>query len=242
MKKMESRVREFIQSYSGYNGGDIGEPDRRSIWCCGIEWGGSTDVESIARYYHSGEWREISGFEDKNENCTAPYDKVLCKVLCAMAGKSVDDYEQFAWEQRVWHKGVKSGYFKMNLYPLWFKDTDSAHWTPELTSLLGFADKNEYLRYCHKYRFPAINQLMQKHQPKAVLCFGTTYEDEFNLAFSDGYKSFCLEIIDNLPVKWKRNENGIVVAVIPFPNAPRYGLQRNRSMQLIGEFLAKLID
>ncbi|MDU8923350.1 hypothetical protein RYD26_00185 [Pasteurellaceae bacterium LIM206] len=239
---MNKDIQAFLTGYSGYNGGDIGSPETPAIWCCGIEWGGNMDCDELSDYIKSGEWKQISGFEVKGENAQTPYDRVLCKLLCVMSGGQVKDYYDFAVTNQIWHKGVKSGHFKMNLYPIKFKDTDHARWNSRLTELLGFADKSEYMRWCRLFRFPVINRLVQKHQPKAVLCFGTSYEDDFNLAFSDGYRSFHSEIIDKLPVKWKFNQNGSLIVVLPFPNVPRYGLQRDRSIQDIGKFLLTLLS
>lgn len=191
-------------------------------------------------YFHSHDWEQIGGFEPDDGYTKSPYDRNLCKLLCAIQGGRVEDYEKFAQQNQVWYKGAKTGYFKLNLYPLWFKDTDVSRWTQELSDLLSFKDKNEYLRWCQRYRFPVINALAQKHQPNLILCFGLSYEDEFNKAFSDGYSAFNTEIIDELKVKWKRNENGTIVAVLPFPNIAN-GLLRNQSMQLIGHFLASLL-
>lgn len=239
---MRAEIKDFLTGFSGCNGGDIGSKERPAIWCCGIEWGGNdAKLSTIKDYFESGDWKFIQGFEEEGENIKAPYDKVLCKLLCAINGQAVENYAEFAKRHQVWHKGVETGYFKMNLYPLWFKDTDPTRWDNQLVKLLSFNDKNEYIRWCRLNRFPKLHQLMEKYCPKLIICFGVRYEDDFNLAFSDGYRSFKLEMIDNLPVRWKRNENSTVVAVLPFPNVQRYGLQRNRSMQQIGEFLAGLI-
>ncbi|WKS99600.1 hypothetical protein NYR30_12980 [Gallibacterium salpingitidis] len=240
---MNLKFKRFLEEYSGYNGGDIGSPERPSIWCCGIEWGGEDiTVESFMDYFESNEWQQISGFESEGDNIAVPYDKVLCKLLCAINGGNVEDYAEFALDNKVWMKGEKTGYLKLNLYPLWFKNTESERWNKGLNDILGFCDKQEYLRWCRLHRFSKINAMVQQHQPKLILCFGTTYEDDFNLAFSDGWCAFHDKKIDDLPVKWKRNENtNTVIVILPFPNVPKYGLQRNQSMQLIGDFIRTLI-
>lgn len=37
----------WATSYSGCDGGDIGSPERRAIWLCGIEWGGARTAEQL---------------------------------------------------------------------------------------------------------------------------------------------------------------------------------------------------
>lgn len=44
----EEIVKEFICSTAGFDGGDLGCPENRSIWLCGIEWGsGYTDGKKL---------------------------------------------------------------------------------------------------------------------------------------------------------------------------------------------------
>lgn len=237
----KEEIESFLLGYSGYCGGDIGSPERPSIWCCGIEWGGDgINEKAVLDYFESRDWEQIGGFEPDDGYIKARYNISLCKLLCAIQGGQVEDYEQFAEQHQVWHKGAKTGYLKLNLYPLWFKDTDENRWTKELSDLLSFRDKNEYLNWCQRHRFPVINELAQKHQPRLVICFGLSYENEFHQAFSDDDVGFDTELIDGLKVKWKRNKNGTIVVVLPFPNIPN-GLLRNQSIQLIGGFLASLL-
>lgn len=240
---MKTEVYDFLTAYSGYNGGDIGSPERPAIWCCGIEWGSeNSTLETVKDYFNSKEWQDIQGFEEEGENAQGYYDRVVCKLLCAINGQAVENYKSFAKEQRVWMKGAKTGYFKMNLYPLWFKNTDPSLWDKRLAEFLSLKDKWEYLDWCRQHRFPKINEMARKYQPKLVIGFGLTHEKDFNLAFSDGYKPFNRQPInDKLVVRWKCNENGTFIVVLPFPNVPNSGFQRDIDIQASGEFLASLL-
>lgn len=241
---METEIKEFLLSFAGCDGGDIGSPEKQSIWICGIEWGGNNaDAESVRKYFESNDWKVIQGCNNCTEQLKYRYDQVMAKLLSAIKGGdySVENYRSFSQDHRLLEKDFPSGYFKMNLYPLWFKSTDPKLWDPELETLLDFKDKDEYIRWCRRYRFPEINQWVNLYQPKLIICFGTSYEDDFNTAFSDGYKAFNTEEIDNLKLKWKRNENGTIVTVLPFPNVARFGLTKNSTIQSFGEFLRKLL-
>ncbi|MBE2897950.1 hypothetical protein HPC37_03690 [Pasteurellaceae bacterium 20609_3] len=233
-------MQDFLIGYSGYNGGDIGSKQNPAIWCCGIEWGGGMSTQELQSYIESKEWQTIGGFEEERENCTQPYDRVVCKILCVIAGGEVENYDAFARTHRVWMKGAKTGYLKMNLFPLSFQDTDPAHWHNGLTALLGFQNKDEYLNWCREYRFPRIKSDVLRYQPKLILCFAKSYHADFDRAFSDNNLPFTELEIEQLSVRWKRNDNGTVIVVLPFPNRPR-GLQRNCAIQAIGEFIRTLI-
>lgn len=242
---MKPEIKEFLLSFAGCDGGDIGSPERTAIWICGIEWGGTNaNLESVKKYIQSQEWKTIQGANTYEEHLAYPYGKVMAKLLSAIKGGnySVENYIQFAQTHQLFVKNQQNGYFKMNLYPLWFRNTDPTLWDPKLVDLLNFSNKNEYIRWCRRYRFLELNRWMQDYQPKLIICFGTSYEDDFNIAFSDGYKAFNEEIIDSLKLKWKCNENGTIVAVLPFPNVARYGLQKNSHIQAFGDFLRKLLE
>ena len=45
----------WAQSYSGCDGGDIGSPERRAIWLCGIEWGGARTAGQLQAEMQRGE-------------------------------------------------------------------------------------------------------------------------------------------------------------------------------------------
>lgn len=234
---MNKQYEEFLIN-SGHNGGDRGTPEKPSIWCCAIEWGSeNTDGESLQRALATDEWKkDIDGLGEM-ENCGNQTDLGMCKVLAAIAGRKVDKNEAraFAQEERVWIKGAKTGYFKMNLFPLSFKGTN-VPWSKELEDILGFADKNEYKNWCRQYRFPKMKELMQKHQPKLIIGFSKEHLNDFNLAFSDGNKQFYTKTFDNKKIYWKR-ENNTLLVVMP---SPRSGVS-HQCIQAVGEFIRDLL-
>ncbi|XXQ67375.1 hypothetical protein ACKLNO_06970 [Neisseriaceae bacterium B1] len=230
----------WLLDFSGCDGGSIGSPENQSIWVCGIEWGGGDSAESLKTYIHQ-KWEASPDFGyEKLEYY--PYNIVTYKLLAALCGKNIGEYVAFAEQEKPFlNKGCSSSnYFKLNLYPISFKNTDPNLWTSEFSEITGFQNKNEYIRWCNRYRFPKMNEWVKQYCPKLVICYGKSYETEFNIAFSDGYKSFNEEQIEHVVLKWKRNENGTVVAVLPFPNAPT-GLKHNSTIQKVGERLAELI-
>ncbi|AWX16133.1 hypothetical protein CEP48_08115 [Mergibacter septicus] len=235
---MNKQLEEFLIN-SGHNGGDIGSAEKPSIWCCGIEWGGENiNSESLQQFLATDEWKNIDGL-DEMENCGNPTDQGICKVLAAVAGRKVEDYKAFAEEQQIWIKGAKTGYFKMNLFPLWFENTN-VPWSKELKDIFGFADKKEYQNWCRQYRFPKMKELMQEHQPKLIIGFGKSHLNDFNLAFSDGNKQFYTNTIDDQEIYWKR-ENNTLLVVVPAVTGGAYSLISDQSKQEVGEFIRDLL-
>ncbi|WP_314368398.1 hypothetical protein [Neisseria cinerea] len=232
---------DWLRDFHGCDGGDIGSPEKPSVWVCGIEWGGGHTVENlrqIAAEPYTGDTE--FGFGDWQECVAYPYNISVCKLLCALNGGQVENYRRFAEEVQPFVHKADSGYFKMNLYPIAFKNTDASLWQQEFSEITGFADKQEYVNFCNKYRFAQMNQWAEQCRPRLIIGFGTSYDKEFNVAFSDGLSGFRQEEIVGKKLKWKRNQNDTLLAVLPFPSGS-HGLNSNESLQKFGERLAELL-
>ena len=232
---------DWLRDFHGCDGGDIGSPEKSSVWVCGIEWGGGHTVENlrqIAAEPYTGD--TDFGYEAWQECVDCPYGGGGGGGGAALNGGQVEDYRRFAEEVQPFVHKAGSGYFKMNLYPIAFKNTDAGLWQQEFSEITGFADKQEYVNFCNRYRFAEMNAWVEKYRPRLIIGFGTSYDNEFNAAFSDGFRSFKQEEIAGKKLKWKRNENGTLLAVLPFPSGS-HGLNSNVSLQKFGERLAELL-
>lgn len=74
---------------------------------------------------------------------------------------------------------------------------------------------------------------------KLIICFGKTYTHEFDSAFSDNDKEFTNETVRDLLLQWKKNNNGTIIAILPF-NAPNQGLKSHSDIESMGKRLARL--
>lgn len=231
---------DWLCGFSGCDGGEIGSPENPSIWVCGIEWAGEHKVEDLKRDVVTKLATASAGYEKWEDLVCFPYGIITSKLLAAVNGFNVEEYRQFAEQHQPFVIGSPSRYFQLNLFPIGFKNTSPELWKKEYSEVTGFEDKREYERYCRKHRFNTMNKWVETFQPKLIICFGKSFEDDFNLAFSDGYKSFKEESIEHAVLKWKQNENGTTVAVLPFPNSPT-GLKHNSSIQLLGKRLSELM-
>jgi hypothetical protein len=240
----------WATGFSGCDGGDVGSLQHRSIWFCGIEWGGgqssneeelratcfSQDVELPDDGYTSDgdspAWKHCIGYR---------FNWQAMKLLTAINGGKVSAYKQFAEEIKPFTSGAV-GYFKMNLYPLSFKDTDHNRWENGFAQATGLANKFEYLEWIRVHRFPVMKSWVDTYSPRLILCTGisASYPSDFHSAFVDNGLEYTCEIIEGQELKWAVNQNGTLVVVIPFMSN-RNGLTKDASVQLYGERIRTLL-
>jgi len=224
--------------YSGCDGGDIGNPQRRSSWVCGIEWGGGYDPQGWLNDMREGVSGPPKGYDSWKENVSYQFNWQVMKLFSAIEGGLVSDYKSFAKETKPFVEG-SYGYFKMNLYPIGFKDTNPERWVTEFSALTGFGSKNEYVQWCKERRLPQIRKWASMHLPDMVICLGKTYIDDFSAAFFDRENNFEKECIDDRELSWGFNSEGTLVIVLPFM-INRNGLVKNTSIQKVGERISQI--
>ena len=233
----------WLLDFSGCDGGTIGSPSNRSIWICGIEWGGGIDAKGLKNYINQ-KWdgSDNFGYDRNGVLDYYPYNMVTYKLLAVMQDYDLNNYKKFVEIEMPFLENGNSSYFKMNLYPIAFKKTNANLWTNEIAEVSGFKTKNDYLQWCKENRFPVIQRWVQKYDPKLIICFGKTYVNEFNLAFADNETDFNTEEVGNLILQWKNNNNGTIIAVLPFPNAVNKGLKSHSDIEAMGKRLAQFIE
>ena len=113
----------WATTYSGCDGGDIGSLNNRSIWFCGIEWGGGDEanVEALNTMFSKDMSIPPSGYDDWKNNLSWIFNWQAVKLLAAIDGRQISDYKLFAEEVKPFTVG-SGGYFKMNIYPLAFRN------------------------------------------------------------------------------------------------------------------------
>lgn len=235
-------MNEFKQwgtGYSGCDGGDMGGPDTPAVWVCGIEWGGGDTAESLATALGEDVSVPPEGYSHWADNIAYIFNWQIMKLLNAIGGGRVADYKAYAEKEQPFIIGSE-GYFKLNLYPIGFKNTSLANWKTEFTEITGFGDKTEYLGWCVENRFPRLREWAKQHQPKLILCLGKTYLEDFGAAFHCHEAAFAHEVIDDRDLYWAVNSEGTLVVVLPFM-VNRYGLVKNVSIQKFGERISELL-
>jgi hypothetical protein len=226
-------------TFSGCDGGDIGTPENPSTWVCGIEWGAGQDPESLRSDISNTSQSPPPGYENWSENIEYIFNRQAMKLLSAVNGGNVSDYKEFARNIQPFVVG-KASYFKMNLYPISFKDTGHDKWEEEFSTISGFEKKADYLQWCAEKRFPVLRGWVSRFKPKLIICFGKTYADDFAISFYDPDKNFIHEVIDDKDLKWGVNRDGSLIVVLPFMVNPN-GLNKNESIQKFGNRISELL-
>lgn len=237
---VSEEFRKWGLGYAGCDGGDIGSPQAPSIWVSGIEWGGGHDANSLRRQMMADAQCPPTGYASWEENLSYIFNWQVMKLLAVMNGLPVTAYKRFAQDEKPFVDGTV-GYYKMNLYPIAFRNTSHEHWLGDFSEITGFSSKSEYLAWCNEERLPQISRWAQEYLPKLVICLGKTFRSEFGSAFSVPAHSWVAETIDEKDLSWSINDHGTLVAVLPFM-VNRNGLVRNSSIQKFGERLAWLLN
>ncbi|WP_182342494.1 hypothetical protein [Comamonas koreensis] len=230
----------WAKSYSGCDGGDIGSPERRAIWLCGIEWGGSRTAEDLQAEMQRDESHPREGYDHASHNLAYIFNRQALKILSAIDGINVSGYRDFCSRAKPFTQG-SSGYFKLNLYPVAFKDTSQSRWHEQYAAVTGFSSKQEYIDWCKIHRFGQMRKWASTARPKLILCLGKQYRADFKLAFHEESATFNHEFIDGRDLWWSLNAEGTLVVIIPFM-VNSHGLTRNDSIQVFGDRIARLME
>jgi len=226
--------------YAGCDGGDIGRKESPSIWVCGIEWGGGHDPDGLRKHMQEDVQKPPKGYLSWQDNLAYIFNWQVMKLLVATKGLPVANYKHFAQEERPFVDG-SVGYFKMNIYPIAFRNTSHQHWLNDFADITGFSSKQEYLTWCNEMRLPQIGKWTKLHLPKMVICLGKTFRNEFGSAFLIPDNTWVTETIDEKELSWAINQHGTLVCVLPFM-VNRNGLVRNASIQKFGTRIKQIMN
>ncbi len=167
---------EWATSFSGCDGGD---PNAK-VWLCGIEWGGGDDEtyygDTLPRQIEKGSFQPPERYVWK-ENLNYRYGQSLAKLYAAIQGRDVKSYDKI-------NDYEDSEIFKLNLYPIAFRNTDDQLWQKHgLERLTGFKDKYLYQAWCRLHRFSAFSEKLREYSPEIIIGTGVTYLSDFFLCF-----------------------------------------------------------
>lgn len=233
---IDSKFAKWATGFSGCNGGNL----KGNFWLCGIEHGGGDSEESlifndvsVPKFVDAPHWK------DRKDFLKSQYNLKAVKLLAALAGREVSDYCCFFREKRCFDQD--SEYFKLNLYPIGFKNT-SQPWPDWLKDKTGFATRQEYLEWCFSNRFPKLRGWVQRYSPQLVLCTGKTYAALFQSAFGSGDETVSTKKIAGKQVKYFVTNNGSTMVAIVYFLGGWYGLKSDAELSKTGEGLRKILQ
>ena len=182
---------------SGMDGGNI----NAKLWFCGLEWGGTPNLEGneekLPTYKSQGisnaipcvdsNWVERVRSTDKK--VTKPqFDQKIAKIILSWMGKQWQNpkdkatyYHYHTYMENRLH--FQDGdIFKLNLYP----EAKSSFWDwieANMSQRTGCITPFEFYAKCMEYRFPMIKNLVDKCSPDVVVCIGKEHMNEYIAAF-----------------------------------------------------------
>jgi hypothetical protein len=239
MEPKYNRFQKWSLEFSGCDGGDIGSKENKAVWICGIEWGGGHTPKSLLEHMSQDLSTPPKGYESWKENLSYIFNWQIIKLLSAINDGKVEDYKKFAEKERPFVKNSK-GYFKMNLYPIGFKNTNNNRWKKEFSEITGFSSKEDYKNWCKEKRIPKLKEWALQYEPKLIICLGKTYLEDFKNAFLDNNSKIHKKTIEDKELFWAFNEANTLVVILPFM-VNRYGLNKNTTIQKFGEEIKKIL-
>jgi hypothetical protein len=230
----------------GFSGCDGGNP-KGKIWICGIEYGGNDTEETLdftedvsqPRYLGGTGWPH-SDFWNPELFVKGAYNWKTLKLLCGFAGESVTQYRCFFKNNQCFYRD--SDYFKLNLYPLAFRDVSPGHWQPWLTQITGFQNKGKYEDWCKKNRFKVLKQWAADTVPRLIVCTGMSRQQEFLKAFCNPQDQLNEDSAANKSIKYVVTNNGATLVAVIYFFGGRYGLNSDLQLGATGKRLSELVD
>jgi len=248
---LNENFKRWACSLSGCDGGN----PKAKMWISGIEWGigeypyEKYYLEELPKEIEKGEYVPADKYpwNDTLEPKKGQYGKNVAKLVSAINGKKVEDYNSFV------ENTDGSELFKLNLYPIAFKNTSDSSWKEyKLDELTGFPEKHLFRTWCFFNRFPVFAQKVINNEPKVIIGTGISYLTDFFACFH-GLKEMKSKINANHIVSsystndspryyyWSKITNETTLFVIPFLGKPS-GLNSNELIQKMGDKIKEITN
>ena len=213
-----------------------GSPSKPAIWLFGIEHGTYKSVHDN----REGVIEEGDKSYSIDIQMKWSYNQKAFKLLAAIYSYPVKKFREFAHKYQPFVKG-SSGFFKGNIYP--YPCHNEKSWPEKAKRITGFQSKVDYQKWCREFRLPVIRSWIEEYQPKAMICVGLGFAEDFAIATFGKkveFKEYKFSVNDkNKRILYIKAENKTLV-VLPHLSSPS-GLNSNKSLEIAGKFVAKLI-
>lgn len=231
--KANDEFSKWAVGYSGCDGGNL----KGSMWFCGIEYGGGDSPESLS--FEINEQVPFVESTYRNQFRKFQYNWKLIKLYASIIGGCPSEYKNIYRISELFSES--SDAFKLNLYPIAFRNELNELWELWHFERTGFPTKELYRAWCQLERFEAIRGWVKTHNPKAIICTGSTYFREYFMAFGeyDVFKEYQSNEVQGIKLIHKKvNQEKTLLFVIPFLG--QGGLKSDHQLFAIGKKINKI--
>lgn len=234
----------FEKISSGFYGMDGGNLNA-DLWISGLEWGGEN---SHVLKTGDRDFITLDGYDvpcrinyELTSETKSSFDQKTAKIILSSKQNFVEYNLVEVKEYISNHFFSPNGdFFKLNLFPLNCNNFNS--WNDDQIHETGCPMKYQYLTYSIEYRFPFIKKLVEKYNPKIILCYGEGHINEFMMAFWGEYDPtiFGTEfplVKSKMSLYRKKGLPSILVS--PFPGR---NLVHDESLSIIGNKINELLN
>lgn len=164
---------------SKFSGCDFNEEvlDSNAIWLMGVEHGWPRELACARRSgeTNAGGEAERDDAYSLEEQKGYPFNRKAFKLLAAILGYGTD-WQGFAEAFKPFVKGSR-GFFKGNLYP--YPCNNLGEWPEWAVRETGFLSKADYAAWCHRHRFPVIQEWVEEYRPRLIIASGFSCKEHF---------------------------------------------------------------
>ncbi|CAI4173275.1 conserved hypothetical protein [Alteromonas macleodii] len=205
-RQLNEKFKQFACSHYGCDGGNLDS----SVWVCGLEWG--TEFQDLADLEKTMEGPFNVGNWDGQvqERLKYQYNNKIAWLYSYLY-----DWEHGHKEQAVKHKLMCSDGigFKMNAFPISFKNRSSVSWNNDMAKLIGLHSFDVYIEWCISHRGRFFQSLVKKHSPRVIVCTGKGSMMSFFRFFDCDLTTVDDGEMFNVA---RCNDNNTLVFVVPF--------------------------
>jgi hypothetical protein len=232
----------WATSFAGCDGGRLAG----HIWLCGLEYGGEVSAEALRDWIRTPELVPPAAYAatDRERSLKYTYNLKAIKLFRAIKGRGSESPAEFLASERCFERD--GGYFKLNLFPISFKNTAPSRWPASgFAAVTGLPNRFAYEQWCQQQRFPRLRAWMVQGKPRLIIGTGITHAADFLKAFGEAGSN---PVVHHYSAGGRRlrishfltNAGATLVAVIPFLGN-RNGLNSNASIEATGRELAELL-
>lgn len=220
------------------DGGDPGEPHRKSIWVLGIEPGWSVWDKRRVWSKDSQSLNDVDNYSIELQ-LKWPFNRTAFKLLAALRGFDPASFREFASKVKPF-EGKPSGYFKGNLFPV------PAHslkdWGAAEVEKTGFLDKKEYKSWLEENRFPILRHWIEQCRPKLIIAAGLSHTADFLKLVPEYELREETFQVNGYKKRVALAYNGVTaMAVVPHFSGGVNGLNSNSAVKSVAEIIQSFV-